>query len=61
MKSGIEPKDKEIPTGYFVEKNGQTSFVCGRNIVHLTEHFSDEKQTVETLAENVMRYEMKKP
>lgn len=61
MKSGIEPKDKEIPTGYFVEKDGQTSFVCGRNIVHLTEHFSDKKQTVETLAENVMRYEMKKP
>ena len=47
--------------GYFIEKDGQTSFVCGKNIVHLTEHFSGKKQTVETLAENVMRYEMKKP
>lgn len=61
IKSGIQPKDKEIPTGYFIEKDGQTSFVCGRNIVNLTEHFSEKKQGVETLAENVMRYEMKKP
>ena len=61
MKSGIEPKDKENPTGYFMEKDGQTSFVCGKNLVHLTEHFSDKKQTVDRLAENVMRYERKKP
>jgi hypothetical protein len=60
MKSGIDPKDKEIPAGYFVEKDGQTSFVCGKNIVHLTEHFSDKKQTVDRLAENVMQNEMKK-
>ena len=59
--SGIQPKEKGIPTGYFIEKDGQTFFVCGKNIVHLTEHFSGKKQTVETLAENVMRYEMKKP
>lgn len=57
--SGIQPKDKEIPTGYFIEKDGQTFFVCGKNIVRFTEHFSGKKQTVETLAENVMRYEMK--
>ena len=44
-----------------MEKDGQASFVCGRNIVRFTEHFSGKKQTVETLAENVMRYEMKKP
>ena len=61
ISSGIQPKEKGIPTGYFIDKDGQTSFVCGKNIVHLTEHFSGKKQTVETLAENVMRYEMKKP
>ena len=60
MQLGIQPKEKGIPTGYFMEKDGQTSFVCGKNIVHLTEHFSDKEQTVETLAENVMRYERKK-
>ena len=59
MQSGIQPKDKEIPTGYFIEKDGQTSFVCGKNIVCFTEHFSEKKRSVETLAENVMRYEMK--
>lgn len=59
MQSGIQPKDKEIPTGFFIEKDGQTSFVCGKNIVCFTEHFSGKKQSVETLAENVMRYEMK--
>lgn len=61
MKLGIEPKDKEIPTGYFMEKDGQTSFVCGKNIIHLTEHFSNKKQTVDRLAENIMWYERKKP
>ena len=61
MLSGIQPKEEGLPTGYFIEKDGQTSFVYGKNIVHLTEHFSGKKQTVETLAENVMRYEMKKP
>ena len=58
--SGVQPKEKGIPTGYFIEKDGQTFFVCGKNIVRFTEHFSGKKQRVETLAENVMRYEMKK-
>ena len=44
-----------------MEKDGQSSFVCGRNIVRFTENFSGKKQTVEMLAENAMRYEMKKP
>ncbi len=61
IQTGIKPKEKGIPQGCFIEKDGQTSFVCGKNIVHLTEHFSGKRQTVETLAENVMRYEMKKP
>lgn len=60
IQTGIKPKEKGIPHGYFIEKDGQSFFICGKDIICFTEHFSDKKQTVELLAENVMRYERKK-
>lgn len=60
IQTGIKPKDTDIPQGYFIEKDGHIYFVCGKDIICFTEHFSDKKQTVERLAENIMRYEMKK-
>ena len=60
IQTGIKPKDTDIPQGYFIEKDGQIYFICGKDIICFTEHFSDKKQTVERLAENIMRYEMKK-
>ena len=61
IQTGIKPKEKGIPQGCFIEKDGQAFFICGKDIICFTEHFSGKRQTVETLAENVMRYEMKKP
>ena len=60
IQTGIKPKEKVIPQGCFIEKDGQALFICGKDIICFTEHFSDKNQTVERLAENVMRYERKK-
>lgn len=60
IQTGIKPKEKGIPQGCFIEKDGQAFFVCGKEIICFKEYFSDKKQTVERLAENVMRYERKK-
>lgn len=60
IQTGIKPKEKGIPQGCFIEKDGQSFFICGKDVICFTEHFSDKKQTVERLVENVMRYERKK-
>ncbi len=60
IQTAIKPKEKGIPQGCFIEKDGQLFFVCGKDTICFKEHFSDKKQTVERLAENVMRYERKK-
>ena len=60
IQTSITPKEKALPHGCFVEKDGQSFFICGKDVICFKEHFSDKKQTVERLAENVMRYERKK-
>ena len=60
IQTGIKPKEKSIPQGCFIEKDGQAFFVCGKEIICFKEHFSDKKQTVERLVEKVMRHERKK-